>query len=421
MEQKMERIKRIPNILVAEDDSATGMLMMEFLMSMSFTPDLAVNGREAYKLFQKNCYDILITDIEMPEMNGVDLIKKIREKDSDTIIIITSVHSDSSHIIETMKLGVYDYIIKPVNLNDLSIKLDHAFRDVEQKRSIAAVEKERKIRSQKMMDWYRFEERIKNSQFEKTNKSLFQGITRSFSQGAGIGVLISLLDILYLAAKKNDEKSLIVDKELLDIIYANGKHVSRIIDRFQSIVVLEDRKLEYEEYSIEQVYDLVKKILEDNNKYALKKKIHFVLSENKKEFSEIKLKINEQFFMEAVNETIINAVKFSETNTIISVLVKVDSELSIIILNTPSVEKEGVIGIPEEYENIVFEPFFRVSNNLHEEFDTMEYGIGLTFCEKVLKNFGGNIGLYNILDWTDNKKEGKLKVCCEMTIPLIGG
>ncbi len=67
----------------------------------------------------------------------------------------------------------------------------------------------------------------------------------------------------------------------------------------------------------------------------------------------------------------------------------------------PVRNSKGFEGIPFEYENLVFEPFFRLSEFTLEQFNTLDYGLGLTIVEKIIMKLGGKISVSNIVDYSN--------------------
>jgi YesN/AraC family two-component response regulator len=84
------------NILIVDDDIYSTRLLSEFLSIKGMNPSVCYNGKEALEEFNRKKYPIVITDIEMPVMGGVELIERIKSINEDTVIIILSAHADSS-------------------------------------------------------------------------------------------------------------------------------------------------------------------------------------------------------------------------------------------------------------------------------------------------------------------------------------
>ena len=108
------------NILVAEDNTTNQALILGQLTSLGYTIDIVANGQEALDQLVSNTYDLLITDCNMPVMDGYSLVKNIREGGNDTLpIIVITADAFPENKKKCMEVGVDVYLIKPVNLSTL--------------------------------------------------------------------------------------------------------------------------------------------------------------------------------------------------------------------------------------------------------------------------------------------------------------
>lgn len=99
---------------------------------------LASNGQEGLEQYHKNIPDIIITDIQMPLMSGLEMVRHIREADKNIPIIITSAFEDTKYLMEAISIGVEYYLIKPVMLDKLQGHLDLIKKRIMQKRELEA-------------------------------------------------------------------------------------------------------------------------------------------------------------------------------------------------------------------------------------------------------------------------------------------
>ena len=117
------------SVLYVEDNQVARENGIEYLENYFNTIYSASNGLDALQLYTKNKPDIVITDIEMPKFNGLDFVKKIRESNQTTQVIITTAYSDKEHIFKAIELQLVKYLIKPINQKDfdeaLQICLDN--------------------------------------------------------------------------------------------------------------------------------------------------------------------------------------------------------------------------------------------------------------------------------------------------------
>ena len=104
------------NLLVVEDDDTKRDATVEFLSTFFQNIISAVDGKEALEKFHKNDIDLIITDINMPKMNGLELISQIREINSDLPILILSAHTESKYFTESIKYSVDGYLLKPFDV-----------------------------------------------------------------------------------------------------------------------------------------------------------------------------------------------------------------------------------------------------------------------------------------------------------------
>ena len=113
-------------ILVIDDDESTRESLEIYLTELGYDIHLATNGKEGFDCFIEFNPNLILTDIIMPEWNGLELLKKIKTlTPSLPIILITAVEKTES-IILAMQLGAYDYIEKPIDINNLKITIEHA-------------------------------------------------------------------------------------------------------------------------------------------------------------------------------------------------------------------------------------------------------------------------------------------------------
>jgi putative two-component system response regulator len=124
---KPKKARTIENILLAEDNEINLEIMQSQLTSMGYKVDTAVNGKDALTKCQKKNYDVILTDIEMPEMDGYALTKEIRriEKDSNNPIPILAITASEFDLNEerAKSLGFNGYMLKPLQVDVLEKKL----------------------------------------------------------------------------------------------------------------------------------------------------------------------------------------------------------------------------------------------------------------------------------------------------------
>lgn len=104
-------------LLYVEDNKevreSTLLILEEFFSSVV----VAINGEDGYEKFQENDIDLIITDINMPKFNGLEMIKKVREINKEVSILVLSAYNETGFFMESIKLGVEGYLLKPINMD----------------------------------------------------------------------------------------------------------------------------------------------------------------------------------------------------------------------------------------------------------------------------------------------------------------
>ncbi len=107
-------------ILVVEDDITGQELLIDALMVFGHTVIAAENGAQGLQLYRNNFFDLAIVDMEMPVMNGLEMIRAIREEDSDFSVIAVTGYSHIYMAMEVLSLNVEAFLKKPLNLKELA-------------------------------------------------------------------------------------------------------------------------------------------------------------------------------------------------------------------------------------------------------------------------------------------------------------
>jgi DNA-binding NtrC family response regulator len=114
-------------ILIAEDEDITRKHLIYALKKEGYEVVGTRNGREALEQLEKEYFDILITDVKMPEMSGLELLEKTRERYRNIEVLIITGFGSIDAAVEAMKKGAYEYITKPFNLEELILKVKNLY------------------------------------------------------------------------------------------------------------------------------------------------------------------------------------------------------------------------------------------------------------------------------------------------------
>lgn len=114
------------HILVVDDEPAYRKMLAELLEGMDYSVQTAADGEQAVKMAQKLGYDLVITDLSLPKMNGTQVLSAVKRANPDTPVILITGYATVDTAIEAMKLGAYDYIAKPFNIDRIELVIERA-------------------------------------------------------------------------------------------------------------------------------------------------------------------------------------------------------------------------------------------------------------------------------------------------------
>ncbi len=110
-------------ILVAEDDDIMRITVVDHLRLQGWMADEVVNGAAALVMMKENNYDVVLSDIRMPEMGGEQLLVEVKRLSPGTEVILMTAHGNTNDAVNCLKKGAADYILKPFNLDDLTFRV----------------------------------------------------------------------------------------------------------------------------------------------------------------------------------------------------------------------------------------------------------------------------------------------------------
>lgn len=122
-----------PIILIVDDDEVMCHTLSDVLKKMSYEVITVQTGEDAFQSLRESTFDLILLDIVLPDMNGLDVLKKIREIDSDSFVIMMTAYADVQTAVTAMKEGAYDYINKPFEIDELRLIIKKALETKELK------------------------------------------------------------------------------------------------------------------------------------------------------------------------------------------------------------------------------------------------------------------------------------------------
>jgi len=136
MESDQEQQKEYA-VLVVDDDSGILQTIEKFLKDNLYTTYTASNGEDALQIYEQKRPRIILTDLKMPGLSGIDLLKKIRATDNNTEIIVFTAFGDMTTAIEALRFKATDFLLKPINLEIIQIAIEKAEQRLKLKQEVS--------------------------------------------------------------------------------------------------------------------------------------------------------------------------------------------------------------------------------------------------------------------------------------------
>ena len=117
-------------ILVVEDNAQARKQLQQLLqMDPQLQIDAANDGRQALEFLAEKHYSIVITDLKMPALGGIELIEEVQKQGRDVTVIVTTGHGSIDQAVQAIRLGAYDFLTKPIDVDHLRLVIDRALRE----------------------------------------------------------------------------------------------------------------------------------------------------------------------------------------------------------------------------------------------------------------------------------------------------
>ena len=113
-------------ILVVDDDQELADGLVEYLSNLGYSAVPAYSGGEGLNRFEKGAFQLVITDLKMPEMDGFELLEAVKARDSQAVVVVVTGHGTIESAVKAIKDGAYDFITKPFKMEELEVIIDRA-------------------------------------------------------------------------------------------------------------------------------------------------------------------------------------------------------------------------------------------------------------------------------------------------------
>ena len=161
-----------PHILVVDDELSMRELLEVLLNKEGYRVTCAENGRDAISMIKKTVFDLLLCDIRLGDITGIDVLKALRDENQDTVVIMISAYASTEAAVEAMNEGAYDFVPKPFNNEELKKTIKNAL-------SLRTIEHEKEILDDELKKTLHFEKIVGNSPVMRTIYNLIRQVAKT--------------------------------------------------------------------------------------------------------------------------------------------------------------------------------------------------------------------------------------------------
>ena len=357
------------NILLIEDEPEVRESYIDMFSFLNLEIDTAENGQHGLEKLDVKHYDIIVTDFNMPVMDGMETLRRVKKKNDEIEVIVITGFATIENAINAMKQGAFDYITKPVSLEHVKIVINKCIQKIMARKENESL-------------------RDTNSQLRELNelKDKFITIT-NHELRTPLAVLRGYFDLIEMDLQSSGGDDL---KEYIHII---DHTITEMMDMIESMHDLSSFKkyVSKLDRQVVNVYGLVKSVAREVSILFENRGITFV-----QDFSDEDLhaNIDSKMIYKAVRELVQNALKYTDEGGTVTLSTKfIEGRDQIFI----SVRDSG-IGIPMDKQQLVFEPFYEVQDVLHHSTSKTDFmgggiGVGLSLSKELVESNGGEIAV----------------------------
>ncbi len=359
---KREEIK----ILVVEDEEIIRMMFKQSFSNWGFKVDTAENGKDALEKCQRQFYHIVVTDLNMPVMDGMDLLKRLKSRWSNQEVIVITGYATIESAIEAMKLGAYDFILKPVNFDHVQFTINKCFTKI---RAEAENEELRELNNQ-LIEL----NEMKDKFLYITNHEIRTPLT----------IIKGYIDVLGNSiVNPNQEVT-----ETLTILEETVSELNELVDRMHLLKSLEKGELPRSMGTLD-LKEILSKVYRDLVNLFKARNVELRVVVDKKplfvngDYRQVRL---------MMRELLHNALKFTKDGG--KVMVKLELKNEQIQYSV----KDTGIGIPFDKQKVIFDRFYEIQDVVNHRSSKKDFmggglGIGLSMVKEIVEGMKGKIEL----------------------------
>jgi two-component system sensor histidine kinase/response regulator len=355
-----------PSLLIIDDEPGIRQGCQRALSPQGYLVDIAANGDEGLALINTKPYDLVLLDVMMPGINGIDLIPIIHQKDADTVCVVITGFATVELAVSAIKQGAYDFLTKPFTTDELNLAvqqgLEHRLLSLETRR-LQTIEAEAQQLAQ---------EKSRLQELDKTKAAFIRLVTHELQ--APVNAILTYLDLILQGyIEPGQQKQYLVRSE------EKARQLLELVGDLLRYGRLKEINLTEQQEPV-QVEIILERVIQQFTVQAEEKQITLTYSID----PDLKPVLSTPNQVESLWTNLLsNAIKYTSSGG------KVEVQLRQEGANLVAVVKDTGIGIPKEAVTHLFSEFFRAKNAKAAQISGT--GLGLAIVKQVVDKVGGEI------------------------------
>ena len=355
------------NILLIEDELEVRESYVDMFGFLNLEVDTAENGKQGLEKLEAKHYEIIVTDLNMPEIDGLETMRRVKKKDPEIEVIVITGFATIENAVGAMKQGAFDYITKPVSLEHVKIVMNKCIQKIMARKE-----------NQTLRDT--------NSQLVELNelKDKFITIT-NHELRTPLAVLRGYFDLIEMELEDSE------NTELTEYAGIINHTITEMMDMIESMHDLSSFKkyVSKLDRAIVDINDIVNEVTKEVRVLFENRNIQFDIQTDDKPISAF---VDKKMIYKAVRELVQNALKYTDKGGTVSISSQSISARNQIYISV----KDTGIGIPMDKQELIFEPFYEVQDVLHHSTSKTDFmgggiGVGLSLTKEIVESNGGEL------------------------------
>ena len=375
-------------VLVADDSEAIREMLGSFLANLGYHTDLASDGQAAVNRFKIQPYDVIICDLQMPRIDGLEVLAQVKAIDPEVQVIILTGHATMETAIKALRLGAYEYQFKPVDDMEIFARLvERAYHHrclLHENKQLLAQLQEANVHLESQVEKRTLELRTANESLRNLDrlKNDFVSIV-SHELRTPLAVITLEAQMLSSGMQFPVEKQ----REIHQALLVNARRLQIQIDDLLDFALIERGELELK-FTACSINQIVRDVVDLYSARAAEKQLRLTL--NLPPTAQLSVVADGPRLRSALMHVVDNAVKFTPAQGVVTISVHSmvfvpDTDIAAIAVSV----RDSGIGIPAETQQNLFSAFNQADMSTTRRFGGM--GMGLALAKRIVEAHGGKI------------------------------